>query len=285
MLTPYVAQVLKLLAPSCLQVGVNTTSTSYFLNFVLRFYVSGIEINMADQTDVVQSSPQNLSDENSQIKLLEGRCSTVDMPTSETTQPVSEKVSTCTPEFKMPSITVAPKRMDVKVSKSASEEPGSKQDVAKKHVVKTMIHTSKIDKFSAPPKDAPLPYIEPPWSGKCTAAYSFDILKSGKIIDSLDLTSRNYFVFGRLKSCDVPMDHPSLSRYHAVVQYCSQEQPNRDVGWYLYDLGSTHGSFVNKQKVAARIYVRLRVGYMIKLAGSSRLHILQVGLDISSSLG
>jgi pSer/pThr/pTyr-binding forkhead associated (FHA) protein len=78
------------------------------------------------------------------------------------------------------------------------------------------------------------------------------------------------------------MDHPSLSRHHAVVQFCrvpsADENDKRDVGWYLYDLDSTHGTWINKNKVPPRTYMRLRVGYVIKFGGSTRLFILQVSL-------
>ena len=184
--------------------------------------------------------------------------------------------------FKMPSIVLAPRNSDGGGASSKMQAQSLKAQTLQQTSDKNPKEVAKRQQLSAPLKDVPLSYIEPPWSGQCTAAYSFDILKSGKIIDSLDLTSKSFYVFGRLKSCDVPMDHPSLSRYHAIVQYCSQKQPNREIGWYLYDLGSTHGSFVNKRKVQARIYVRLRVGYMIKFGGSSRLHLLQVWCNVKS---
>ena len=47
-------------------------------------------------------------------------------------------------------------------------------------------------------------------------------------------------------------------------------------GFYVYDLGSTHGTYLNKQKVRPRAYCRLRVGQMMKFEGSARMFILEV---------
>lgn len=120
-----------------------------------------------------------------------------------------------------------------------------------------------------------IPYKEPSWSGVPQDKYSFDVLKNGSIISSVAL-ERPYYVFGRLPSCDVTMDHPSLSRYHAVVQYCTSPEDGTDPGWYLYDLDSTHGTWINKHKTYPNKYYRIRVGHVVKFGGSSRLHILQV---------
>ena len=61
---------------------------------------------------------------------------------------------------------------------------------------------------------------EPSWSGIATQDYSLEIIKSGVSLDALKLT-KSFLVFGRLPECDVPMEHPSLSRYHAILQYCA----------------------------------------------------------------
>ena len=101
-------------------------------------------------------------------------------------------------------------------------------------------------------------------------------------------------MFGRLPVCDVPLEHPSISRYHAVLQYrptgattvgdqdeggegrpLSFGTPN-EAGYYVYDLGSTHGSFLNKSKLQPRVYCRVRVGQMVRFGGSSRLFVLEV---------
>lgn len=131
-------------------------------------------------------------------------------------------------------------------------------------------------KISKPVKnrvDVPLPYKEPDWGGVPPPLYSFEIIKNGTFVETYDIVM-SYVVFGRLDICNVIFEHPSVSRYHAIVQYC-QGDSTHSKGFYLYDLGSTHGTFLNKEKITPKIYYKLKVGYVIKFGGSTRLHIFQ----------
>ncbi|XP_078591239.1 kanadaptin-like [Branchiostoma floridae x Branchiostoma japonicum] len=130
---------------------------------------------------------------------------------------------------------------------------------------------SPAENLQAPP----LPYKEPAWSSVPNKPYSLEVLKNGCIVSKFELTGKPFYVFGRLDSCDVTLEHPSLSRYHAVVQFRGEGDGERERGFYLYDLGSTHGTWMNKMEVKPKVYYRLRVGYMIKFGGSSRMYILQ----------
>ena len=45
-------------------------------------------------------------------------------------------------------------------------------------------------------------------------------------------------LFGRTDCCDVRMDHVTISRQHAVLQYKPfEEDKELEEGFYLYDLG------------------------------------------------
>lgn len=127
-------------------------------------------------------------------------------------------------------------------------------------------------------KFPPLLYVEPPWGGKAPDdMYALEILKNGAIVDTVPLNDRGYFVVGRLPVCDVSLEHPSISRYHAVIQYRGEgESIGEERGFYVHDLGSTHGTVVNKNKIPPKTYIRLRVGHVLKFGGSTRLFILQV---------
>ncbi|XP_016985174.1 kanadaptin [Drosophila rhopaloa] len=150
------------------------------------------------------------------------------------------------------------------------------------------------------PKSSPAavcPYKVPKWSAPPSGDqnYSFEVLKSGQIIDTVrQLQQQAVWTFGRLPENDVPAAHPTISRFHVVLQYKPKDPPKLDFdeveeaedqeeparneqpeGWYIYDMGSTHGTFLNKQRVPPKVYIRMRVGHMLKLGGSTRVYILQ----------
>lgn len=76
-------------------------------------------------------------------------------------------------------------------------------------------------------------------------------------------------MFGRVDLCDFVLEHPTISRFHAVLQFRTSGDA------YIYDLGSTHGTSINKTQVKQKVYVDLRVGDVIRFGHSSRLYIFQ----------
>lgn len=169
-----------------------------------------------------------------------------------------------------------------KEGRSTDTDGGEERDAAKDVPVgseKVRRAVPRSGPSAAPCK--PLRYSEPAWGGRAPAApYSLEILKNGTIVDTVALTERSYHVVGRLPVCDVCLEHPSISRFHAVIQYRSRaveaEPGGEDPGFYIHDLGSTHGTVVNKKKIPPKTYIRLRVGHVLKFGGSTRLFILQV---------
>ncbi|XP_071515189.1 kanadaptin [Panulirus ornatus] len=123
-------------------------------------------------------------------------------------------------------------------------------------------------------KKVPVPYTEPSWSGLPAAEYSFEVIKNGTIVDVIPL-NKPFLVVGRLAQCDIIMEHPSLSRFHCVIQYCLEGSEAYPQGFYAYDLCSSHGSFHNKHLMKPRTYYHLRVGHILKFGGSTRMLILQ----------
>jgi len=152
----------------------------------------------------------------------------------------------------------------------------------------------------------PLPYNEPAWSSLPPEPYTLTVIKHGTIIEEIPLSKKPFHVFGRVPSCDIQLDHPSISRFHAVLQYRPQDESSesrcddaegnstlsgmissssvsvnpKEEGFYVFDLGSTHGTCINKTKIQTRCYYRLRIGQMIKFGGSSRLFLLEVSSSV-----
>lgn len=83
------------------------------------------------------------------------------------------------------------------------------------------------------------------------------------------LWEKGWYLFGRAPICDIVLDHPSISRQHAVIQY----KKNGDA--FLYDLGSTHGTFVGKNRLKSNQYYPIVQGNnLLKFGNSSRLYVL-----------
>ncbi|XP_075988596.1 kanadaptin [Anticarsia gemmatalis] len=169
-----------------------------------------------------------------------------------------------------------------KLPKKAKNE--SEKAPEEKNVEKPVENSSESSsKSSLPPAvllkelSTPIPYKEPKWSGLCPdgSDYALEVLKSGMIVENVDLMKKPYYVFGRLANCDVVMAHPTISRHHCVLQYKAfAEESEPACGWYLFDLGSTHGTFLNKERLKPNHYTRVRVGHQIKFGNSSRTYII-----------
>ena len=79
--------------------------------------------------------------------------------------------------------------------------------------------------------------------------------------------NRDKLVLGRAPDCDVCLQHPSVSRYHALLERLPQ-------GLQLSDLRSVNGVFLDGQRLTAPVFVRerQRVGigpYLFTLVGDS----------------
>ena len=99
--------------------------------------------------------------------------------------------------------------------------------------------------------------------------------------DPLHIHRQSRYIFGReRKIADIPTDHPSCSKQHAVVQFRLTEKEGGDgmmvaaVRPYLMDLGSTNGTFLNGERIEAQRYYELLEEDMIKFGNSSREYVL-----------
>ena len=166
-----------------------------------------------------------------------------------------------------------------KVRLLPSEEP--KAEAAPTSSTTESTHSPFL-KPELPPSNIPptirhkhLQYNVPETSAIPPAEFTLEVLRDGSIIDYISLSHRPYTVFGRSPDSDIVLEHPTVSRYHAIVQYKSEFEHGQPAGLYLYDCGSTHGTFMNKKRLEPRVYVRMKIGYIIKFGQSTRLYIVQ----------
>lgn len=111
-------------------------------------------------------------------------------------------------------------------------------------------------------------YLPPEWSSQPLYPYSLEVIKEGTVIGTIDLSPKAYFIAGRQPDvCDIELEHPSISRQHAVFQHSSS-------GMKLLDWNSAQGTFVNKNKIEPGVYIDLHVGDVIKFAMSTRLYVV-----------
>ena len=61
----------------------------------------------------------------------------------------------------------------------------------------------------------------------------------------IDAKAARTLMVGRTPDNDVPIDHPLISRHHVRFQRSG------DSRWTVTDLGSTNGTYVNGQRLAA----------------------------------
>lgn len=79
------------------------------------------------------------------------------------------------------------------------------------------------DAVVEPPADEPVfekLYEAPTWGAPLQHPLRIEVLKGGVIIDVIQVPAgTRYLTCGRLPSCDIEMEHSSISRYHAVLQF------------------------------------------------------------------
>jgi pSer/pThr/pTyr-binding forkhead associated (FHA) protein len=121
-------------------------------------------------------------------------------------------------------------------------------------------------------KDPPpaINYTAPKWSGEPVHPFAFEVIKNGSVVETLDVSSKPFLLIGRQEDvCDIAMQHPSISRQHAVLQHRQSGEV------YVYELGSTHGTFLNKRRLQSKEHVELSVGDVLRFGASTRLYCLQ----------
>lgn len=130
-------------------------------------------------------------------------------------------------------------------------------------------------------KGVVIKYNEPPEARKPKKRWRLYPFKNDEALKPFHMHRQSAYLFGRDRLiADIPVDHPSCSKQHAVFQYRMVPYEKEDgrkaykIAPYIIDLESANGTFVNNKKIEARRYVELMEKDVIKFGFSSREYVL-----------
>ncbi|KAL8784233.1 MAG: hypothetical protein Q9195_009132 [Heterodermia aff. obscurata] len=136
----------------------------------------------------------------------------------------------------------------------------------------TVVGTSTVLKYNEPPESRLPP---------ASAQWRMYVFKGDQELEKLDLYTRSCWLLGRERAVvDVPIEHPSCSKQHAVVQFRYVEKRGEygdrkgGVKPYIIDLDSSNGTMLNGEKLDGRRYMELRTGDVLKFGESTRDYVL-----------
>ncbi|KAJ6810084.1 FHA domain-containing protein DDL isoform X2 [Iris pallida] len=125
-------------------------------------------------------------------------------------------------------------------------------------------------------------FNEPADACKPDIRWRLYVFKAGEVLNEpLYVHRQSCYLFGRERRvADIPTDHPSCSKQHAVIHYrlVEKEQPDgllaKQVRPYLMDLGSTNGTFINDNRIEPQRYYELIEKDTIRFGNSSREYVI-----------
>ncbi|KAG0241471.1 Kanadaptin [Mortierella sp. GBA43] len=131
----------------------------------------------------------------------------------------------------------------------------------------------KTEKPSPPPRESspsatanapPLRYQKPAWSGYPNQQFFFEVIKNGVIVEKIVAPLKEFLTVGRLPICDLEMAHPFKSSGECFV----------------YDLNSSHGTKLNKNKIPPGMHVNLKPGDQLRFGESTRIYLFQTEQEV-----
>lgn len=124
-------------------------------------------------------------------------------------------------------------------------------------------------------------YNEPPESRIPKRRWRLYPFKNDEPLPVMYIHRQSAYLLGRQrKIADIPIDHPSCSKQHAVFQYRLVEFTRADgttgrrVKPYIIDLGSGNGTYLNNQRIESQRYYELKEKDVLKFGFSSREYVL-----------
>ena len=165
------------------------------------------------------------------------------------------------------------KKEDMK--KSAKEEPV--KDKEKPNLELTGNLAKETNTFNG----IVIKYNEPSEARKPKKRWRLYVFKGEEELPFYQIHRQSAYLIGRERKCaDIPVDHPSCSKQHAVFQYrlVNYTRPDGSTGRivkpYIIDLGSTNGTYINNERIDAQRYYELKEKDVLKFGFSSREYVL-----------
>ncbi|CAO3645722.1 unnamed protein product [Mucor hiemalis] len=122
---------------------------------------------------------------------------------------------------------------------------------------------------------------EPPEAEKPKTKWRLYVFKGDEQIDLLHIHRQSSYLIGRDRVVvDIPVDHPSCSKQHAVIQYRlvtsegDNGKPVKLVKPFIIDLEATNGTFLNGDQIPGTRYVELKAKDVLKFGNSTREYVL-----------
>ena len=126
-----------------------------------------------------------------------------------------------------------------------------------------------------------LRWSEPHDGAKPSKRWRLYVFKGKEALEPYHIHRQSAYLLGRERRvADIPLDHPSCSSQHAVLQFRltpKREAAGREtrlVRPYVMDLGSTNGVYVNDARVDTQRYVELLEKDVLRFGYSSREYVI-----------
>ncbi|CAG7985004.1 unnamed protein product [Penicillium salamii] len=166
-----------------------------------------------------------------------------------------------------------------------SDEPAPEKQKPNFNATGRLAAESNTVQVQGAPGGIVLKYHEPPEARKPPSkeAWRMYVFKGKDLLETVELGGRSCWLFGREHMVvDFPIEHPSCSKQHAVLQFRFVEKKNEfgdrigKVKPYLLDIESANGSSVNGEAIPAGRYVEVMDKDVIRFGLSSREYVLML---------
>jgi len=126
-----------------------------------------------------------------------------------------------------------------------------------------------------------LKYNEPPEARKPLVGWRLYVFKGEEQLELLHIHRQSAYLIGRDRTvADIPLEHPSCSKQHSVIQYRLVQQKDElgvskaVIKPFVIDLESTNGTHVNGEAIPTSRYYELKAGDVLKFGTSNREYVL-----------